>query len=135
MDSWGAVKKPADRDVRRRRLRLDGGEKLEQAKDGLTRMLDTMWREEENNQVGLVTFSDEVNAEIPPAPLADSSYDIATEVFDMTAGGATALYDAGRVRCSDDRLGTGRRPCQAFRRGTERRRGNCRRMPATTCSL
>ena len=55
MNSWGAVKKPA---VVTFVVDTSGsmeGTKLEQAKDGLIKVLDNM---EDNNQVGLVTFSE-----------------------------------------------------------------------------
>ena len=69
------------------------GDKLRQAKDGLVRALGSMAR---NNQVGLVTFDDTVNARIPVAPLVTNRFAIADAIHEMRARGETALYDAIR---------------------------------------
>ena len=90
-DSWELVKRPG---IVTFVVDTSGsmvGDKLRQAKDGLDRALGNMAR---NNQVGLVTFSDEVNARIPVAPLAQNRFTIADTVHEMRAGGETALYDA-----------------------------------------
>ena len=57
------------------------GDKLRQAKDGLVRALDNMAR---NNQVGLVTFDDEVSTRIP---VAQDRFAIADAIYDVRAGG------------------------------------------------
>ena len=69
------------------------GDKLRQAKDGLVRALGSMAR---NNQVGLVTFDDTVNARIQVAPLVTNRFAIADAIHEMRARGETALYDAIR---------------------------------------
>ena len=70
------------------------GPKLDQARDGLIRALDNMAH---NNQVGLVTFNDQVNTRTPVAPLAENRFGIADAVREMRAGGSTALYSAIRA--------------------------------------
>ena len=70
------------------------GDKINQARDGLSRALENMAR---NNQVGLVTFNDGVNTRIPVAPLAQNRFAIADAIYDVRAGGETALYDAIRA--------------------------------------
>ena len=69
------------------------GGKLRQAKDGLVRALGSMAR---NNQVGLITFDDTVNASIPVAPLVTNRFAIADAIHEMRARGETALYNAIR---------------------------------------
>lgn len=92
MGSWGAVKKPAKVTFVVDTSGSMQGTKLEQAKEGLTRVLDTM--EEENNSVGLVTFSTTVGDSIDPAPLVDAKFPLADRVRRLSAIGETALYDA-----------------------------------------
>ena len=47
------------------------GDKIKQAREGLSRALDSMaW----NNQVGLVIFDDTINTTIPVGPLADNRF-------------------------------------------------------------
>jgi Ca-activated chloride channel family protein len=70
------------------------GNKIDQARDGLTRALDNMAR---NNQVGLVTFDDSINITIPVGPLMDNRFAMADAVHEMRARGETALYDAIKV--------------------------------------
>jgi Ca-activated chloride channel family protein len=67
------------------------GTKLQQAKDGLIRALDSMAK---NNQVGLVTFDDVIRTSIPVAPLSESRLKIADAVHKEEAQGEGALYDA-----------------------------------------
>ena len=67
------------------------GGKLRQAKDGLVRALGSMAR---NNQVGLITFDDTVDASIPVAPLVTNRFAIADAIHEIRARGETALYDA-----------------------------------------
>ena len=104
MSSWGVVKKPA---IVTFVVDTSGsmlGQKLDQAKEGLTRLLDTM---EANNEVGLVTFSDGIGVEIAPAPLARSRFDLASAIDQMEARGTTALYEAVRrgIELSDQAEG------------------------------
>jgi Ca-activated chloride channel family protein len=92
MSSWGAVKKPAILTFVVDTSGSMAGAKLEHAKDGLTRVLDNM---QKGNQVGLVTFSDTIETEIPPAALTtQNAFDIAEAVAKLTPGGGTALFDA-----------------------------------------
>ena len=67
------------------------GGKLQQAKDGLVRALDSMAT---NNQVGFVSFSDEIENRVPVGPLGSVGGRIAETVHGLRAGGETALYDA-----------------------------------------
>ena len=67
------------------------GTKIEHARDGLIRALDSMAK---NNQVGFLSFDDSVNTQIPVAPLAESGFKIADAAHKMRARGETALYDA-----------------------------------------
>jgi Ca-activated chloride channel family protein len=94
MGSWGVVKKPAIVTFVVDTSSSMDGKKLEQAKKGLTRVLDTM--QEENNQVGLVTFSTTVNDTVVPVPLVAAKFDLADRVDKLSANGQTALYDAVR---------------------------------------
>ena len=90
-DSWELVKRPG---IVTFVVDTSGsmmGDKLRQAKDGLERALGNMAR---NNQVGLVTFDDEIRARIPVVPLAKNRFTMADTVHEMRAGGGTALYDA-----------------------------------------
>jgi len=67
------------------------GGKLQQSKDGLIRALDSM---ASNNQVGFVSFSDEIDNQVPVGPLGTTGFAIAEKVHKLKAGGETALYDA-----------------------------------------
>ncbi len=67
------------------------GNKLEQAKQGMTRALDGM---AQNNQVGFLTFSETITTQIPVAPLATNRFAITSAVGHAKAQGSTALYDA-----------------------------------------
>ena len=93
MNSWGVVKKPA---VVTFVVDTSGsmeGTKLEQAKEGLIKVLDNM---EDNNQVGLVTFSGTVNDGLQPRPLREAKFDIAEVVTNMTASRRNRVYDVVR---------------------------------------
>ena len=68
------------------------GRPLANVKDGLNRLLDAMT--DDDDLVGLVTFSDSVETTIPPAPLGESKFDISEAIVAMEADGSTALYDA-----------------------------------------
>jgi len=67
------------------------GTKLQQTKEGMDRVIDGMAAE---NQVGFITFSDEINSLIPVAPLSDNQFLISEEIHEMRERGETALYDA-----------------------------------------
>ena len=67
------------------------GTKLDQAKQGMTQALDGM---AQNNQVGFLTFSENINTQVQVAPLTTNRYAIATAVEKLKAQGATGLYDA-----------------------------------------
>jgi Ca-activated chloride channel family protein len=95
--SWGAVKNPAIVTFVVDTSSSMEGEKLEQVKDGLKRLLDAMAETDaaaNNNQVGLLTFSDTVDIAVRPSPLRDSRFEIADAIDRMVADGSTALYDA-----------------------------------------
>ena len=90
-ESWEDVKKPG---IVTFVVDTSGsmmGGKLEQAKDGLLRALDSMAK---NNQVGFLSFDDTVNTRIPVAPLVDNRFAIADAVQELRARSETALYDA-----------------------------------------
>ena len=90
-DSWELVKRPG---IVTFVVDTSGsmmGDKINQVRDGLTRALDNMAR---NNQVGLLTFDDTVSTIIPVEPLMDNRFAIADAVHAMQARGETALYDA-----------------------------------------
>ena len=67
------------------------GAKLQHTKDGMEGVIEAMPR---NNQVGFLTFGDEINNVIPVAPIDDNQYLISEAVHKMRARGETALYDA-----------------------------------------
>jgi Ca-activated chloride channel family protein len=67
------------------------GDKLQQAKDGLTRALDAM---AVNNQVGFLSFDTHIRTQIPVEPLTANRFRIADAVQQVQANGQTALYDA-----------------------------------------
>ena len=69
------------------------GEKLRQAKEGLTKALDSMAA---NNRVGFISFSDSVRAGASIAPLTENRFQIASAIDVIRADGGTALYDAVR---------------------------------------
>ena len=90
-DSWELVKRPG---IVTFVVDTSGsmmGTKINQARDGLIRALDTM---AQNNQVGLLTFANAVNTTIPVGPLAENRFAIADAAHEMRAGGETTLYDA-----------------------------------------
>jgi Ca-activated chloride channel family protein len=92
LDSWPAVKKPA---VVTFVIDTSGsmkGEKLAQVKVGLGKVIDNM--KATGNVVGAITFSDTVNEELPPAPIAQNRFDLVEMINRMEASGSTALYDA-----------------------------------------
>src|SRR5205823_13491189 len=60
---------------------------------GLLRALDSI---DKGNNVGFLTFSDDVNTRIPVGPYPQTRYAIADAVDAMRAAGQTALYEAIR---------------------------------------
>jgi Ca-activated chloride channel family protein len=88
--SWQDVKKPS---IVTFVVDVSGsmdGEKMGQTKDGIIRALDNM---AQNNQVGFLTFSNNVSNLIPVGPLDVNRYSIANAVKKMRAQSETALYD------------------------------------------
>ena len=67
------------------------GEKIRQAKDGMKAALDAM---APNNQVGFLSFADQVQPGVDVAPLTENKFLIAEAVDELKADGQTALYDA-----------------------------------------
>ena len=86
------------------------GDKIQQARDGMVRALDSM---AQNNQVGFVSFDDVVNNRVPPKPLIDENgttfhkLALAETAVALDAGGETALYDAVKagIEMSDSAIG------------------------------
>lgn len=70
------------------------GEKLEQAKQGALKFIDTM---SVNNHVGLVTFSSSVIEAVDIGPIAKKKFDLAAVIESAQASGSTALYDATKT--------------------------------------
>ena len=67
------------------------GTKLQQARQGVIRALDTMAR---NNYLGLITFNDSITTRIPVAPLAVNRLKVADVVREARMKGESVLYDA-----------------------------------------
>ena len=59
--------------------------------DGIVRSLDSMAKK---NQVGFLSFEDEVKSRVPVAPLTSNKFEIADVAREMRARGETALFDA-----------------------------------------
>src|SRR5205823_980925 len=93
VSSWGTVKKPGVATFVVDTSGSMAGGKLEQAKQGLLRALDSI---DKGNNVGFLTFSDDVNTRIPVGPYPQTRYAIADAVDAMRAAGQTALYEAIR---------------------------------------
>ena len=102
VDSWGSVKKPAIVTFVADVSGSMTGEPLRELKKGLNAVLDGM--RETENQVGLVTFSDEIVTEIAPAPLDKNRFDLADAIDQMETLGQTGLYDAVKraIELSDE---------------------------------
>jgi hypothetical protein len=66
------------------------GEKLRQAKKGLIGALDMA----QNNQVGLLSFSDCIEDSVRVAPLVQNRRNLTETIGRMSASGCTALYEA-----------------------------------------
>jgi Ca-activated chloride channel homolog len=89
--SWPDVKKPA---IVTFVVDVSGsmsGIKLDQAKQGMVRALDSM---ASNNRVGFVSFSDTVISNVAVGPLEQNRFAIAEAVAGMKVQANTALYDA-----------------------------------------
>ena len=89
--SWDVVKRPA---IVTFVVDTSGsmlGNKLKKAKFGLTQAIEVMAR---NNQVGLVTFDEKVNLQLPVGQVTQNKATIEAAIRDLKAGGETALYDA-----------------------------------------
>ena len=94
---WGAVKSPAIVTIVADVSGSMEGARLEQVKDGLNHLLDTLSGPSNagnTDQVGLITFSDTFDVIVRPRSLSESRLEIADFVQAMEAGGGTALYDA-----------------------------------------
>jgi Ca-activated chloride channel homolog len=80
------------------------GTKLDQAKKGMIRALDSM---AQNNQVGFLTVSSSINNQVPAAPLSINRFRIADVVRNMNVQSNTALYDGikAAIRQTDDAQG------------------------------
>lgn len=66
------------------------GTKLEQARQGMIRALDSM---AQNNRVGFLTFSDTVANQIPVAPLTRNRFNIVNALQNIKVQNATVVYD------------------------------------------
>ena len=91
---WEDVKKPG---VAVLVLDVSGsmsGSKLQQAKEGAKRFLDTASR---YTHVGLVVFSSRVEVRVPIGPLPQTRFAIAEAIDGLRANGETALYEAVKV--------------------------------------
>jgi Ca-activated chloride channel family protein len=102
--SWQEVKKPG---IVTFVVDVSGsmdGEKMSQTKDGIIRALDNM---AQNNQVGFLTFSNQVSNLIPVGPLSLNRYSIANVVKNMRAQSETALYDGIKrgIEITDQAIG------------------------------
>jgi Ca-activated chloride channel family protein len=89
--SWGEVKRPA---IVTLVVDTSGsmlGRKLQRAKDGLTHAMETM---ADNNQVGFLTFGDDVEKRLDVAPMSANRTLLEREIGNLKAKGETALYDA-----------------------------------------
>ena len=80
------------------------GKKIDQAKQGMTKALDGM---AQNNQVGFLTFAENLGISIPVEPLSVNRFSITNAVQKAKAQGSTALYDAIKagIEMSDTALG------------------------------
>ncbi len=89
--SWQQVKKPAVVTIVVDASASMSGTKIEQAREGMIKCLDGM---AENNQVGFVALSGEVENVVPVGPVTPTKFAIADAVNRMTVGGDSGLYDA-----------------------------------------
>ncbi len=91
LNSWGEVKKPGIVMFVVDTSGSMAGNKMDQAKQGMLRVLDTL---AVGNLVGFLTFSDQVNARVGIGPVNENKYGIRDAVEAMRPSGRTALYDA-----------------------------------------
>jgi Ca-activated chloride channel family protein len=89
--SWQLVKKQADVLLVIDTSGSMEGQKLEQAKAAANIFLDNMPAQ---NQVGLLTFDDDVTLLSPPAPFEGNQSQLRAQINGLTTTGNTSLYDA-----------------------------------------
>ncbi|HZO25529.1 MAG TPA: VWA domain-containing protein, partial [Chloroflexota bacterium] len=77
------------------------GEKLEQARDGVLRMLDNI---DVANRVGLLTFADGLREYVAVAPVSENRFAVVEVAKRMRASGPTELYTAlqSAVKMTDE---------------------------------
>jgi Ca-activated chloride channel family protein len=90
-DAWEVVKRPAIVSLVVDTSGSMAGEKLEQAKQGLSRALDNMAT---NNLVGLIHFADTVTPLVEVGNLTEIKFTLGDSVRGLRAQGGTALYQA-----------------------------------------
>ncbi len=88
--SWQLVKKQADVLLVIDTSGSMEGDKIDQARSAANAFLDNM---PSQNQVGLVTFDDEVNLLVAPAPFEGNQTQIRSQINGLTTKGNTSLYD------------------------------------------
>jgi Mg-chelatase subunit ChlD len=101
VESWGTVKKPGVVTLVVDTPGSMAGKKLEQAGDGVLRMLDNV---DGANRVGLLTFADGLREYVPVAPVSENRFAVVEVAKRMRASGATELYTAlqSAVKMTDE---------------------------------
>ena len=89
--SWQLVKKQADVLLVIDTSGSMEGDKLEQAKAAANIFLDNMPAQ---NQVGLLTFDDDVTLLVPPSPFEGNQSQLRAQINGLATTGNTSLYDA-----------------------------------------
>jgi Ca-activated chloride channel family protein len=89
--SWHVVKRPAIVTLVMDTSGSMLGKKLQRAKDGLSQAVEAM---ADNNQIGFVSFGDEVERHLAIAPVALNRPLLQEQIKSLKARGETALYDA-----------------------------------------
>ena len=99
--SWGTVKKPGVVTLVVDTSGSMAGEKLEQARDGVLRMLDNI---DVANRVGLLTFADGLREYVAVAPVSENRFAVVEVAKRMRASGPTELYTAlqSAVKMTDE---------------------------------